>query len=177
MSELWRPIPDFEGIYQVSSLGRVRSLDRRVWSSRGFWAELRGQVLGTSALPSGHLHVGLRTGGKRVNRLVHRLVLEAFVGPCPDGMEACHWDGDPTNNSLSNLRWDSRSANRMDAVRHGTNHNTRKSHCPQGHPYSPENTRTNGRSRACRECAREHTRKWRERRGADPLAATTKGGL
>lgn len=51
---------------------------------------------------------------------VHRLVLEAFVGPCPPGLLACHKDGNPTNNNLSNLRWDTRSANAIDSINHGT---------------------------------------------------------
>lgn len=67
--------------------------------------------------PSGHLRVSL---GKGDLRYVHVLVLEAFVGPCPEGMECCHWDGDPSNNRLDNLRWDTPKANHADSVRHGT---------------------------------------------------------
>lgn len=51
---------------------------------------------------------------------VHRLVLEAFVGPCPPGMECCHNDGDPSNNALANLRWDTSASNNADKIRHGT---------------------------------------------------------
>jgi hypothetical protein len=51
---------------------------------------------------------------------VHRLVLEAFVGVCPRGYVGCHSDGDPENNRLSNLRWDSQKNNVADQVRHGT---------------------------------------------------------
>lgn len=51
---------------------------------------------------------------------MHRLVLEAFVGPCPIGMEACHNDGDTSNNQVDNLRWDTRSSNHMDKEKHGT---------------------------------------------------------
>jgi len=53
-------------------------------------------------------------------RQVHRLVLDAFVGPCPDGLEACHLDGDAGNNRVSNLRWDTSKANTDDMRRHGT---------------------------------------------------------
>jgi hypothetical protein len=58
--------------------------------------------------------------GRGCMRYVHRLVLEAFIGPCPHGMEACHWDGRPENNQLSNLRWDTDLANQADSARHGT---------------------------------------------------------
>jgi hypothetical protein len=70
---------------------------------------------------TGRLLVCLHENGKRKEHKVHRLVLEAFVGPCPLGMEACHYpDRDPTNNHVENLRWDTPSANQLDAVRHGT---------------------------------------------------------
>jgi hypothetical protein len=65
--------------------------------------------------------VNLCRKGIKFNFLVHRLVLEAFVGSCPDSFECCHKDGNPLNNRLENLRWGSRSENRLDAVNHGTN--------------------------------------------------------
>jgi hypothetical protein len=57
---------------------------------------------------------------ERTNCAIHRLVLEAFVGPCPNGFEACHNDGDRQNNRLENLRWDTRSGNHSDKEQHGT---------------------------------------------------------
>lgn len=69
----------------------------------------------------GYLAVCLVVNGQRFRRYVHRLVLECFIGPCPDGMESCHFpDKDRTNNALSNLRWASRSNNQADRVLHGT---------------------------------------------------------
>lgn len=63
------------------------------------------------------------SNGHKKRYQVHRLVLMAFVGPCPEGMEACHYpDRNPTNNNLQNLRWDTRSNNAKDAVVHGTCH-------------------------------------------------------
>lgn len=62
----------------------------------------------------------LSEDGIRTTVAVHRLVLEAFVGPCPEGMEACHNDGDTTNNRLDNLRWDTRKGNHADRKKHGT---------------------------------------------------------
>lgn len=69
----------------------------------------------------GHPVVTLCRDGTCWSVAVHRLVLEAFAGPCPPGMEACHFpDRDPTNNALANLRWDTRKANAADRVEHGT---------------------------------------------------------
>lgn len=64
--------------------------------------------------------VMLRKNGKSYNRLIHRLVLETFVGPCPEEMECCHNNGNMFDNRLENLRWDTRKANRQDAMRQGT---------------------------------------------------------
>lgn len=94
--------------------------DGSVWSCRtrgGLfvpWARMTPYADGT-----GRLNVGLRAEGKLHRRLVSRLVLEAFVGPCPPGMECCHEDGDYLNNRLTNLRWDTHVNNVADAIRHG----------------------------------------------------------
>ena len=68
----------------------------------------------------GHLCVCLVRDGTKCSRHVHRLVLEAFLGPCPPGLICCHNDGDPANNRLSNLRWDTYKSNSEDMLRHGT---------------------------------------------------------
>lgn len=70
--------------------------------------------------PHGYLTVCLWKNKKSHTKLVHRLVLETFVGKCPDGMEACHNNGVRTDNRLSNLRWDTRSNNFHDKIGHGT---------------------------------------------------------
>lgn len=80
------------------------------------WKRLAGCVQ-----QGGYIRVRLyHSGGGMARLLVHRIVLEAFVGPCPEGKEACHGDGDPTNNALDNLRWDTRKNNCWDAEKHGT---------------------------------------------------------
>lgn len=68
----------------------------------------------------GHLVVNLHRDGRKFRRYIHRLVLEAFVGPRPPGLICCHWDGDPANNRLENLRWDTYKSNCDDMLRHGT---------------------------------------------------------
>lgn len=115
----WRPIPGYEGYYEVSSTGLVRSLDRTVVCANGVEKRLKGRALQCFEQPSGHLFVGLRRGeGKKMFR-VHSAVMLAFVGPRPNGLEVRHLDGNPKNNSLENLAYGTRSQNHLDAYRHG----------------------------------------------------------
>lgn len=111
VTEEWRAITGWEGLYEVSNLGRVRSLDRTV-KGRSGPTQYRGRILspGTS---TGYATVHLaETGvGRRVQRYVHDLVLEAFVGPKPPTLEVCHGPDGPLTNTLVNLRYDTRSAN------------------------------------------------------------------
>jgi hypothetical protein len=87
--------------------------DGRVWSVQS------GRYL-KGWKQQGYPYVTLLKGGKEFKKRVHRLVLTAYVGPCPEGMECCHNDGDRSNNNLNNLRWDTRKENHQDAIRHGT---------------------------------------------------------
>ena len=156
--ENWKAIPGYEGLYEVSDQGSVRSLDRL--NSLGH--RRKGKFLSPGRGRDGHLRVNLCKNGKMESMYVHRLVLLAFVGPCPTGMLACHWDDDPGNNHLSNLRWDTPSANRRDELRNGRNHYANKTHCPRGHEYTPENTYvTPPGHRECRECKRIGVREYR----------------
>lgn len=151
----WRPVVDYEGLYEVSDQGRVRSLDRR--DAAGRW--VHGRAVQPVVHHRGHLRVSLWSGGRRTQVFVHRLVLEAFRGPAPDGMEACHNDGKPTNNRLENLRWDTQSENQLDRVRHGTHNNASKTHCKNGHPFDTDNTHVGANGdRSCRACMRERNR-------------------
>lgn len=110
----YRDIPGRPG-YRVGDDGSVWSCKLRtrgnVYVLSDSWRRLK-----TPRTVTGYLEVSL---GRSVH-LVHRLVLLAFVGPCPDGMECCHFDGDRTNNALNNLRWDTGRANAQDRVRQGT---------------------------------------------------------
>lgn len=161
-SSEWRPVVGYEGVYEVSDQGQVRSLDRNIeQASRNgtvYTRFISGQVMNPTVGTHGYPHVTLRRSGTAKLSVVHRLILEAFVGPCPDGMEACHNNGARTDNRLENLRWDTPSNNNLDRTRHGTNPNAAKTHCKRGHEFTPENTiaRTGG-GRECRTCKRIHS--------------------
>lgn len=75
-----------------------------------------------------YYHVYLRKNNKSFVKLVHRLVLETFIGPCPERMQACHNDGNTLNNKLSNLRWDIVSNNMLDKIKHETINRGNKNH-------------------------------------------------
>ena len=112
----WRTIPGFVG-YEVSNTGLVRSiLKGKGRKNRILPGTIYYQANGRPL----RVAVTLRREGKNVVARIHRLVLLAFVGPVPPGMECCHFDGDATNNYLSNLRWDTRLNNQRDSIRHGT---------------------------------------------------------
>lgn len=113
-AETWKPVPDYEGIYEVSDLGRVR----RVSAAKG---ATQGRIIDGRTNKDGYRRVTLCAAPRPdLDKLVHVLVLEVFVDPCPPGMEACHGDGDPGNAALSNLRWDTPKANADDRRLHGT---------------------------------------------------------
>ena len=116
MLEQWRAIPGFPD-YEVSNLGRVRS-----WRKRGAHGgrDSKPRLL-VPDLVKGYARVGLCKETKRNPRWVHRLVLEAFVGPCPEGMEARHFpDRTPTNNTVANLSWATHKDNSRDKIAQGT---------------------------------------------------------
>lgn len=122
--ERWLPVVGYEGHYEVSSFGRVRSLDRIDPRNHPRPAKLMSQ----SKTHGGYLRVTLTKYGIEKTLKVHRLVLAAFAGPCPDGHEGCHSDGDPSNTRLDNLRWDTKKSNHNDRRRHGTIVNGERHH-------------------------------------------------
>jgi hypothetical protein len=111
VSDELRDIPGFLG-YAITKDGRVWSKPRK-GRRGGIW-------LTPFPIRSGHLKVGLRKDGDRHWRCIHRLVLETYVGPCPDNMECRHLNGNPKDNRADNLTWGTQAENSKDAVRHGT---------------------------------------------------------
>lgn len=124
MSETWRPVVGCEGCYEVSDLGRVRSLDRSdMWIQRvrGGGDALvtrtwKGKILRPGVASNGYPTVALRLQ----TRTVHSLVARAFLGPRPEGLEICHSDGNRLNARLANLRYGTPQENAADSDVHGT---------------------------------------------------------
>ena len=105
MIEEWRPIEGYEGLYEISSYGRVRSLDKYVKSKSESYRLHKGKVLSPEKNTRGYLSVVLSYNGKHKTITVHRLVAQAFL-PNPDNLpEINHKDEDKTNNNVTNLEW------------------------------------------------------------------------
>jgi len=118
---IFRPVVGYEGLYLVSDRGEVRSLGRVVRNRNGFCRK-RARTLKPGTTRDGYQYVTLSDQDGRIKGYrVHRLVLEAFVGPCPEGMEARHFpDRNPANNNLNNLSWSTHKANQHDKKAQGT---------------------------------------------------------
>lgn len=115
-SERWLPVLGYEGLYEVSDRGSVRALER-IDSLKRTWP---AKVMALHTKEDGHLRVGLRhPGGKQRHHFVHKLVLEAFVGPRPSGMVTRHLNGDPADNSVENICWGTHVDNMADQRRLG----------------------------------------------------------
>ncbi len=118
--EQWRNIPGYEGRYQVSDGGRVRSVDRYVRSVAKNGTESRRFVPGVEIKPQKHSAGYLQVKMGPRTYIVGPLVLEAFVGPRPEGQQCAHNDGDRHHNALGNLRWATPASNSNDRRAHGT---------------------------------------------------------
>ena len=158
-------MPGHEGLYRVSDRGDVWSQPR---------ATTRGGILKqTITKANGYHWVSPSKDGEQKPRQVHKIVMEAFVGPCPEGQEVRHLDGNPGNNRWApgdeaetvaaggNLIYGTHTENIWDKKRHGTEWQSNVTQCPKGHDYTPENTRIfKSGSRACRKCATIQSREW-----------------
>lgn len=155
----WKPALGHEGRYEVSDEGQVRSLETRDVLGR----RRAGRVLKPyHAGPMGYEYVALYTGMRRrpVQRTVHSLVLEAFVGPRPAGLWGRHIDGDHLNNKRANLAWGTPIENAHDTLAHNHHPEALKTHCPRNHPLAEPNlvpSQWRRGVRSCLACARAHS--------------------
>lgn len=163
--ERWLPVPGYEGLYEVSNIGRVRSVERVVIGGPFGLPQIRkGRIRKPQVDHGGYLRVTFWRDGRPGESFgVHRLVALAFhPNEYFDGADVRHLDGTRTNNVASNLAWGTRFENMQDAKGHGT---LRKPRCKQGHRFTPENTYVapdGGRN--CRICSRERKNEWLRRR-------------
>jgi hypothetical protein len=149
MEEIWKSVSGYETRYFVSSLGRVK----------GPTGKATHGVKGSR----GYMQISLRHAGQRASKVrnIHVLVAEEFIGPRPDGYHVCHADGDKTNNSLQNLRYDTAAANWED-FRNApgrTSHAIARTHCPTGHELQEPNLMVSQLIRgwrSCLACSRAH---------------------
>lgn len=102
-TEQWLPIAGYEGSYEISNFGRVKSLARPSLNRPN--RMIKERIRSTNIGWKGYIEITLRNGKKTKRCRIHVLVAEAFIGPRPDGHETRHLDGDPSNNTVSNLEY------------------------------------------------------------------------
>ena len=141
----------------------------------GFWATDDGRIIGRRGdfrtlqiNRGGYQNISVYINGKYTRPSVHKLVMLAFEGPRPEGMEVRHLDGNKLNNAYSNLKYGTKSENQFDSITHGTNHwangdhsYANRTHCNEGHEFTEDNIywrnekHKNGKiykGRRCRQC-------------------------
>lgn len=124
MEEVWKDIKGYEGIYQVSNIGRIRSLDRINIYKNGTKRFEKGKVKALVKNKLGYVQIILNKENKKSSRRVHRLVAQAFIENPNKYEEINHIDGNKLNNNVTNLEW----CNRKQNVRHAINNGLRKKH-------------------------------------------------
>lgn len=160
LAERWLPVIGYEGLYEVSDRGRVRSVTRTVSRPGAVSGGAKQTRQGALLTPirqnkQGHQQVRLCKNGTATGLSIHCLVLEAFVGRRLDGQHGLHANDIPTDNRLENLRWGTPSDNGLDCVRNGNHPNARKTRCPRNHEYS---IRPASGQRYCKTCTNQARR-------------------
>ena len=124
--ENWRPIPGWEGYYEVSDLGCVRSVERTIRFADGRERFYPALLRATHVDGFGYQKVTLKRAGVNQRVLVHQAVAAAWLGLRPEGLEVCHNNGQRTDNRACNLRYGTRAENAADSIKHGTHRRARK---------------------------------------------------
>ena len=118
-TEEWRAVDGFDGYYEVSDHGRIRT-----WKDKGARRPIRRaeapHLMRPAPNANGYLQTSLHHAGHRRVAAIHVLVAEVFIGPRPAGQVVRHYDGNQLNNQISNLRYGTRKENAADSLRHGT---------------------------------------------------------
>lgn len=125
---IWKDVLGYEGLYSVSNNGDIRGNERVVKHHKGGPKRLKERIRKPVISTHGYLTVILSKEGRNVRHAIHRLVLSTFAGEPKEKSDACHCDGDRKNNSISNLRWDTRTGNMQDTKLHGTYRSGEKIH-------------------------------------------------
>jgi hypothetical protein len=120
MEEIWKSVVGYEGLYSVSTDGRVRGERKTRDRGRGVLAIVRERILRPYA-GKNYNSVSLVNGESKKTKNIHSLVAEAFLGKLERGQCVCHINGDSRDNRLLNLRYDTYSGNMLDKKKHGTN--------------------------------------------------------
>jgi hypothetical protein len=176
MAEVWLPVPGYEGMYDVSDQGRVRSLDRTILcrpnkaNGAPYMMSVKGKILSPVLNTGGYPMASLARSDRLRKMPVHVAVLLAFVGARPDGLVTRHLNGNRQDNRLENLAYGTQSENIQDAVSQGTHRNTKKTHCSRGgHELAGDNLIIlAGGNRTCRTCGLELARgRWARRQERD----------
>ena len=119
MEEIWKDIENYEGLYQVSNLGRVKSLPRKRITPTGWPYLSKEKILTPKLRKDGYLEISLYTKGKSKSYFIHRLVAQAFIPNTESKPQVNHIDGDKTNNQVNNLEWATREENMQHAFKTG----------------------------------------------------------
>jgi hypothetical protein len=167
MDEEWKPISDLEGFYEVSSFGRVRSVDHELIDSIGRHRKFKGRVL-IPKRHNGYVLYILSYYDERITVAAHILVLQAFKGPCPEGMQSLHDNDIKDDNWVGNLRWGTPTENMQDMVRNGGHWQTKKTQCPLDHDLVAPNLVPSHHARKCRACSNAS---WQRKYGYDAFVA------